>query len=362
MSRVARIYPVLLSGGAGSRLWPLSRDEVPKQFLSLTAGHSLLQEAALRVFEPDVFEPLTVIASAFHRFLIAQQLSEVGISAPTIVLEPSARNTAAAAAVAALLVSRADPEGLLLLAPADHRIIDVAAFRSAVRDAAGIASEGFLTLFGITPDRPAPGYGYIRVGEPLANGGRGRRVAAFVEKPDLAAAEDYVRRGDHLWNSGIFLLPVSTFLAELSLYEPELLNHARDALEQASRDDDFVRLQPDCFGRCRSISVDYAVMERTKRLAVLPVDFGWTDVGSWSTLAEIAERDEEGNTLAGDVLTESTHNSYIRSDAGPLVATVGIDNLIIVATPEAVLVVHKDHDQEVKRIVDRLRDGKHGRT
>jgi mannose-1-phosphate guanylyltransferase/mannose-1-phosphate guanylyltransferase/mannose-6-phosphate isomerase len=302
-----------------------------------------------------------VIASSQHRFLIAQQLSEVGISAPTIVLEPSARNTAAAAAVAALLVSRSDPEGLVLLAPADHRITDVSGFRAAVRDAASTAKNGFLTLFGITPDRPAPGYGYIRIGDPLANEGRARRVAAFVEKPDPVAAVNYVRSGDHLWNSGIFLLPVATFIAELSRHEPELLDHARDALEQASRDEDFIRLDPDCFGRCRSVSIDYAVMERTNRLAVLPVDFDWTDVGSWSTLAGIAEQDEAGNTLLGDVRTEATRNCYIRNDGGPLLASVGVDDLIIVATPDAVLVAHKDHDQDVKRIVDRLREGRHGR-
>ena len=356
VSPSARIHPVLLSGGAGSRLWPLSREEVPKQFLSLTAGHSLLQQAALRVFDPELFGPLIVIASSQHRFLIAQQLSEVSTSAPTIVLEPSARNTAAAAAVAALLVSRSDPEGLILLAPADHRIIDVSGFRAAVREAARTAEDGFLTLFGITPDRPAPGYGYIRIGDPIGNEGRARRVAAFVEKPDLAAAENYVRSGDHLWNSGIFLLPAATFIAELSRHEPELLDHARGALEQASRDEDFIRLNPQCFARCRSVSIDYAVMERSERLAVLPVDFGWTDVGSWSAVAEIAEQDEAGNTLIGDVLTEATGNCYIRSEGGPLLASVGVEDLIIVATPDAVLVAHKDRDQDVKRIVDRLRE------
>jgi len=351
---------VLLSGGAGSRLWPLSRESHPKQFLQLTGEQSLLQQTALRVLDAELFEPLTVIASAQHRFLIAQQLSEVGVQSPTIVLEPSVRSTAAAAAVAALLVSRSDPDGLVLLAPADHRIRNVAAFRGAVRDASAAAADGYLSLFGITPDRPATGYGYIRLGARLTETGRTHQVAAFVEKPDSATAGSYLKSGDHLWNSGIFLLPVRTFLAELERFEPELLGDARASLERAAHDDDFVRLEQKAFDRCRTVSVDHAVMERTDRMAVLPVDFDWTDVGSWSTLAEMADRDISGNTILGEVLSESTENCYIRSE-GPLVATIGVENLVIVATPDAVLVTRKQQDQDVKRIVDRLRSGKHGR-
>lgn len=359
MPSTSRIHPVLLSGGSGSRLWPLSRENLPKQFLSITGGQSLLQQAALRIFDPELFEPLTVIAGAQHRFLIAQQLSDVGVTRPTIVLEPSARNTAAAAAIAAFIVRRADPAGLLLLVPADHRIIDVAGFRAAVREAAEAARDGYLALFGITPDRPATGYGYIRVGEALADGGRARRVAAFVEKPDLATAETYLLGGEHLWNSGIFLLPAATFIAELSRYEPELVGHANEALKRASRDENFIWLDSQAFDHCRSVSIDYAVMERTDRLAVLPADFDWTDVGSWSTVAGIAKCDENDNTLLGEVLTEATRNSYIRSE-GPLVATIGVENLVIVATPDAILIARKDHDQLVSCIVDRLRDGRRG--
>jgi mannose-1-phosphate guanylyltransferase/mannose-6-phosphate isomerase len=356
----AKIYPVLLSGGAGSRLWPLSRESNPKQFLPLTSERSLLQQTALRVLDPDLFEPLTVIGSAQHRFLIAQQLSEIGVQSPTIVLEPSARSTAAPAAIAALIVSQSNPDGLVLLAPADHRIEDIAAFRSAVRDASEAALSGHLSLFGIPPDQPATGYGYIRLGARLSANGRTHKVAAFVEKPDRATAEGYLKSGDHLWNSGIFLLPVRAFIAELERYEPKLLGHARNALERASRDDDFVRLEQEAFDRCRAISIDYAVMERTDRMAVLPVDFDWTDVGSWSTLADMADRDGGGNTTIGEVLTESTVNCYIRSE-GPLVAAIGVENLVIVATPDAILVARKDQDQDVKRIVDRLRGGNHGR-
>jgi mannose-1-phosphate guanylyltransferase/mannose-1-phosphate guanylyltransferase/mannose-6-phosphate isomerase len=279
---IPKIYPVLLSGGAGSRLWPLSRESHPKQFLPLMAAHSLLQQTALRVHDADLFEPLTVIGSAQHRFLIAQQLSEIGIKS-TVVLEPSARNTAAAAATAALIVSRSNPDALVLLAPADHRIENVGAFRTAVREASEAALSGHLSLFGVMPDQPATSYGYIRVGEPLAASGRTRKVAAFVEKPDRATAERYLRSGDHLWNSGIFLLPVGAFIGEMERYEPQVLKHARDALDRATHDDDFVRLDQDAFDRCRSISVDYAVMERTGRMVVLPAEFDWTDVGSWST-------------------------------------------------------------------------------
>jgi mannose-1-phosphate guanylyltransferase/mannose-6-phosphate isomerase len=357
---LGKIHPVLLSGGAGSRLWPLSREAMPKQFLPLVSDRTLFQQAALRVSDPLLFEPLRVIASANHRFLVAQQLQEIGVGPSTIVLEPSPRNTTAAAAIAALMVEESDPDGLVLLAPADHRIVDVEAFHAAVRIAAETASGGFLSLFGITPDRPATGYGYIRVGEPIAGIVGARRVAAFVEKPDRETAEKYLRGGDHFWNSGIFLLPAKVFLAELSRFEPELIAHARKSLERASRDADFLRLDQEAFDRCASIAVDRAVMERSDRMAVVPVDCGWTDVGSWSTLADMAERDASGNSTAGEVLTEGTTNSYIRSE-GPLVATVGVENLIVVATPDAILVAHKDHDQDIKRIVDRLRDGKHGR-
>ena len=354
-----KIHPVILSGGTGTRLWPLSRENRPKQLLPLVDDQTLLQQAALRMLDP-LFTPLTVIASAQHRFLVAEQLREVGATSPTIVLEPSARNTAAATAVAALLVRRRDPEGLLLLAPADHRILDDEAFRNAVREAAVAAREGFLLLFGVKPDHPATGYGYIRVGAPLAAEGRARSVDAFVEKPDRSTAEQYLASGNYLWNSGIFLLPASAILAELSSREPELVANAAEALKRASRDEDFLRLDQPAFDRCRSISIDYAVIERAERLAVIPVDFGWTDIGSWSALAEIAGRDEAGNTIVGEVLTEATRNSYVRSD-GPLVATVGVEDLVIVATPDAVLVAHKEHDQDIKRIVDRLREGSRGR-
>jgi mannose-1-phosphate guanylyltransferase/mannose-1-phosphate guanylyltransferase/mannose-6-phosphate isomerase len=339
----------------------LSRAGLPKQFLTLAADRTLIQQAALRVHDPDLFEPLTVIASEQHRSLIAEQLTQVGIPAPVIVLEPSARNTAAAAAVAALIVAESDPEGLLLLLPSDHRIADVARFRAAVRNAMEAARSGFLSLFGITPDRPATGYGYIHVGAALAGAGLARSVTGFVEKPDRATAETYLESGDYLWNSGIFLLPSRAFLSELKRHEPGILEHAQDAFRQAARGEGVISLDRQAFDRCRSMSLDHAVMERTDRLAVLPVDFDWTDVGSWSTLAEMGASDDVGNTVLGEVITQSTKNSYIRSE-GPLVATIGVEDLIVVATPDAILVAHKDHDQEIRQIVDRLHGGRNDRT
>jgi mannose-1-phosphate guanylyltransferase/mannose-1-phosphate guanylyltransferase/mannose-6-phosphate isomerase len=335
------------------RLWPLSRENLPKQFLALTGETTLFQQAALRVSDPIDFAPLKVIASAQHRFIAAQQLQDANISAG-IVLESTPRNTAAAAAVAALLVEREEPEGLVLLSPADHRIVNADSFQAGVRIATEVAARGLLCLFGITPDRPATGYGYIRVGDPLADVGGAHRVAAFVEKPDRTTAEGYLRTGGYLWNSGIFLLPAREFLAELERLEPELRRDAEEALSRASRSGGFLWLDRESFDRCRGISVDHAVMERTDRLAVVPVDCGWTDIGSWSTIAEISERDVAGNTAIGNVLMEASRNSYVRTD-GPLVATVGVENLVIVATPDAIVVAHKDSDQEIKRIVDQLR-------
>jgi mannose-1-phosphate guanylyltransferase / mannose-6-phosphate isomerase len=355
-----RIFPVILSGGAGTRLWPLSRESSPKQLLRLTAELTLLQQAALRILDAELFAPVIVIASAEHRYLIAEQLREIGIESPTIVLEPAARNTAAAAAVAALMVGDADPDALLLLMPADHRIGDADAFRRAVSVAEPAARLGYLSLFGVRPDRPATGYGYIHLGESIADSAGVNRVAAFVEKPDAATAARYLAEGEHLWNSGIFLLPVGTFLSEFERHEPELLGHARRALGRAERSADFVRLDADSFGCCRATSIDYAVMERTDRAAVVPVDFEWSDVGSWKSLLELAGQDAEGNAVIGEVFAEETRNSYLRSE-GPLVATIGVENLIVVATPDAVLVAHKDRDQEIRKIVERLRGGNHGR-
>jgi mannose-1-phosphate guanylyltransferase/mannose-1-phosphate guanylyltransferase/mannose-6-phosphate isomerase len=351
-----RIFPILLSGGAGTRLWPLSRESRPKQLLPLTGDTTLLQQTALRAADAARFEPLTVIGSVNHRFLIAEQLRQVGARSPTIVLEPVPRNTGAAAAVAALLARRSRPDALLLIMPADHRIENTEAFLAAVDAGIDAASNGALVLFGMKPTAPATGYGYIRAGQALpgAESRLVRKVAAFVEKPDRETAEGYLQSGEYLWNSGIFLLPAGALLAEMARHAPEILRHAEDALERAIRDSDFLRLDEAKFRLCPSVSIDHAVMERTHRAAVVPADFGWTDVGSWSTLWDIALRDGAGNALFGDVLVENTKSSYIRSE-GPLVATIGVDDLVVVATADAVLVANKGQDQEIRKIVERLR-------
>ena len=352
----AMIFPVILSGGSGSRLWPLSRESFPKQLLPLVGRRTMLQETALRVADPALFHPVTVVANAEHRFVIAEQLRDIGAPRPTIILEPVARNTAPAVAVAALVAEKADPEALILVMPADHAVPDPQAFVDAVRAGAPAAQAGDLVLFGVQPDSPATGYGYIRAGDAFQ--GAARRVAAFVEKPDLATAEAYLADGNYSWNSGIFLLPAKGVLAELEAHAPAVLAAARKALDAAKEDMDFLRLDPEAFAASPSISIDYAVMEKTARAAVVPSTFLWSDVGAWSALWKIAERDGRGNVEIGDTLAEDTRDCYLRSE-GPLVAAVGVQDLIVVATTDAVLVADRRRDQDVKRVVERLRGANH---
>jgi mannose-1-phosphate guanylyltransferase/mannose-1-phosphate guanylyltransferase/mannose-6-phosphate isomerase len=353
---VSLIFPVILSGGSGSRLWPLSRESFPKQLLPLTGPRTLLQETALRVADPRLFHPVMVVANAEHRFVIAEQLREAGARTPTIVLEPMAKNTAPAVAAAALIASEADPEALILVMPADHAVPDVAGFVAAVRAGAPAARDGALVLFGVAPDSPATGYGYIRAGAALT--GEVRRVEAFVEKPDQVTAEGYLADGRYAWNSGIFLLPAQGVIAELEAHAPAVLAAAREALAKAKKDMDFLRLDAEAFAQSPSISIDYAVMEKTARAAVAPASFAWSDVGAWSALWTLAPRDDAGNVQIGDTLAEDVRGSYLRSE-GPLIAAVGVADLIIVATPDAVLVANKHKDQDVKTLVERLRASNH---
>jgi mannose-1-phosphate guanylyltransferase/mannose-6-phosphate isomerase len=346
------VHPVILSGGTGSRLWPLSRSLFPKQLLALAGKHSLIQDTALRTDGADFAAPL-IICNVEHRFLIAQQMREAGISPEAIVLEPTGRNTAAAAAIAALMVEKKDPDGVLLLMPADHIVRNRTAFLQALNAATTAAQQNQLVSFGIRPDSPETGYGYIRRGDPLKGLEQTFAVARFVEKPDAATAAGYVASGDYDWNSGVFVFKAATFLAELEKLEPELLAHCRAALAQAKSDLDFLRLDSTAFAKAKSISIDYAVMERTDKAAVVPVDMGWSDIGSWESLWSVAERDGSGNALIGDVLHYGTRNSYLRSE-GPLVAAVGVEDLVVVATQDAVLVSHKSASQDVKRIVEQL--------
>jgi mannose-1-phosphate guanylyltransferase/mannose-1-phosphate guanylyltransferase/mannose-6-phosphate isomerase len=349
---MSKIFPVILSGGSGSRLWPLSRESYPKQLLPLAGARSMLQETALRVADPARFHPVTVVANTEHRFVIAEQLREIGQPPPTLVLEPVARNTAPAVAAAALIAQRQDPDALILVMPADHAVPDTAGFLAAVEAAAPAAGAGALALFGIEPDGPATGYGYIRAGEAVAEGVR--KVAAFVEKPDLATAQAYLAEGGYSWNSGIFLLNAASVIAELEAHAPQVLAATRQALALARQDMDFLRLDPGAFAENPSISIDYAVMENTDRAVVVPSSFAWSDVGAWSALWELGHPDDAGNVEIGDTLAEDVRGCYLRSE-GPLVAAVGVENLIVVATPDAVLVADRRRDQDVKRVVERLR-------
>jgi mannose-1-phosphate guanylyltransferase/mannose-1-phosphate guanylyltransferase/mannose-6-phosphate isomerase len=352
----AKIFPVILSGGSGSRLWPLSRESFPKQLLPLAGQRTMLQETALRVADPALFHPVTVVANAEHRFVIAEQLREIDKRQPTIVLEPMAKNTAPAVAAAALLAAEADPKALILVMPADHAVPDAEGFLDAVRAGAAAAQAGKLVLFGIQPDSPATGYGYIRAGEALE--GAARKVEAFVEKPDQATAEGYLADGRYSWNSGIFLLPAAAVIAELEAHEPAAIAAVRAALGGAKKDLDFIRLDPEAFAKSPSISIDYAVMEKTANAAVVPSSFVWSDVGAWSALWKLGQRDDADNVAIGDTLACDTRGSYLRSE-GPLIATVGVEDLIVVATPDAVLVANRHKDQDVKKIVERLKSSNH---
>jgi mannose-1-phosphate guanylyltransferase/mannose-6-phosphate isomerase len=357
------IHPVILSGGSGTRLWPMSRALYPKQLLALTGERSLLQETVLRAMGDagdDAggefgFAPPLIIANEEHRFIIAEQLREIGAVADALVLEPTGRNTAPAACVAALrLAAKAPaPDAMMLVMPSDHVIGDLAAFRAAVGRAAVACRAGHLVSLGIRPERPETGYGYIAAGAPLDGAPGAFRVSRFVEKPDAETAERYLASGEYFWNSGIFLFPVALYLAEIGRLRPEMLAACKAALAGARSDSDFVRLDKAAFADCPSDSIDYAVMEHTKSAAVVPVGMGWSDLGSWDALWEMAARDERGNVLCGNVVAEATSNCYLRSEAG-LVAAVGVADLVVVATDDAVMVAPRNRTQEVKTLVTRL--------
>lgn len=347
------IHPVILSGGSGTRLWPMSRSLYPKQLLTLTGERSLLQETALRLAgAPETAAPL-IVANEEHRFIIAEQMREIGVVPEALILEPVGRNTAPAACVAALRIAAQDRDGLMLVMPSDHAIADPTAFSAAIGCAAAAAKAGHLVTFGIAPQRAETGYGYIAKGKAIAGCDGVFTVAAFVEKPDPATAERYVAAGDHFWNSGIFLFPVAVYLAEIDRLRPEMLAACRAAVQGARADADFVRLDKAAFAACPSDSIDYAVMEHTAGAAVVPVAMGWSDLGSWDALWEMEEKDASGNALAGNVIAEDTRNCYLRSEAG-LVAAIGVEDLVVVATDDAVMVAPRNRTQEVKRLVGRL--------
>jgi len=313
----------------------------------------MLQDTVGRVVGPRFAAPL-VICNDEHRFVIAEQLRQIAVTPFAIALEPVGRNTAAAAAVAALIVAEQDPDALLLLLPADHVIRDAAAFHTAIEAAAGAAAAGNLVTFGITPTAPETGYGYIRQGAELTGHPGVFLVDAFVEKPKIEAAEDMLASGGHLWNGGMFLFSVSKLLVELERFEPAVVEACRAAIAAGSRDLDFFRLSPEEFAKSPGISIDYAVMERTDSAVVVPASIGWTDVGAWSALWDIGSKDADGNVCVGDVITEDSHNCYIRSD-GQLTAVVGLDDVVVVATDDAILVASRDKVQDIKLVVERLK-------
>jgi len=347
------LYPVILSGGSGTRLWPMSRTLYPKQLLRLIGEDSLLQQTVRRVADLGRFAQPLLVANEDHRFIVAEQLREIKADAQALLLEPIGRNTAPAACVAALMLAEREPEALMLLLPSDHIIADEGAFAVAIDRAVAAARAGALASFGITPERPETGYGYIRRGEPIDGIVGAFRVAEFVEKPTLDVAQCYLASGEHYWNGGMFLFPAGLFLDELERTRPEIVASCRQALAQARRDDDFIRLDKDAFESCPADSIDYAVMEHTSRAAVVPVGMGWSDIGSWDALWEISDKDVAGNAIAGNVIAEDTRNCYLRSEAG-LVAAIGIEDLVVVATADALMLAPRNRTQEVRRLVARL--------
>lgn len=346
------IRPVVLSGGSGSRLWPLSRRQHPKQFLPLASDYSLLQDTVLRCSASGQFAAPVCICNEDHRFLVAEQLREIGVAPHRIILEPEGRNTAPAIAVAALSLVEEDLGALMVVLPSDHVITDEKAFHAAVATAIRGAAAGALMTFGVVPRAPETGYGYIRRGKPFGGAAGVHIVDQFVEKPTRRDAESLISQGGYLWNSGMFVLNARHYLSELERYRPMLVDICRDALQEAKPDQDFLRLSSR-FLQAEAESIDKAVMEHTSCAAVVEGDFGWSDVGSWAALWDVQPKDAQENVIAGDVTVHDVQRSYLRSE-GPLLAAVGMEDAIVLATRDAVLVASKDHAQAVKAVVEGL--------
>ena len=347
------LLPIIMAGGSGSRLWPLSRQLNPKQFLPLAdANFSMLQATIQRLDGLGAAAP-RLICNEQHRFLAAEQLRQLGLEQSNILLEPVGRNTAPAIALAALQARTESEDPILLILAADHLIQDVQAFQASIQTALPLAQNGKLVTFGIVPTHAETGYGYIEQGENAGAGGF--KVNRFVEKPDLVTAQEYLASGSYFWNSGMFMFRASRYLEELESYRPDILAACRAALAGGSQDMHFTRVDEVAFASCPDDSVDYAVMEKTADAVMVPLDAGWSDIGSWTALWDVSDKDSQGNVFKGDVLSQNSRNTYVHADSR-LVATVGLDDLVIVETKDAILVAHKDHVQDVKKIVAQLKN------
>ncbi|MEQ8601898.1 MAG: mannose-1-phosphate guanylyltransferase/mannose-6-phosphate isomerase [Marivibrio sp.] len=349
-----KLQPVILSGGSGTRLWPLSRKALPKQLLALDGEETLLQQTARRVADADRFKAPILIAGDLHRFVIADQLTDIGVVPAALLLEPVGRNTAPAAALAALVAAEDDPETVICLLASDHRIGEPEAFRAALDRAAAAADLGWLVVFGIEPDRPETGYGYINAGPALDDLDAVFAVERFVEKPSLSTAEAFLADGGFSWNSGMFVFRADAMLRELKRHAPEVLAACTDALAGAGRDLGFTRLPEEAFAKAPALPIDTAVMEKTDRAAVVPAAFGWSDLGAFSALRAVGAQDADGNATRGDVALIDSRDSFVASDGGGLVAGVGLDGMVVVATRDAVLVAPADRADEVKTLVAEL--------
>ncbi len=342
------LIPVVLAGGVGSRLWPVSRSFLPKQFHKLLGDKSFLQETILRAGRVTKSSPI-VVCNDEHRFLVAEQFREIGAAWDQLILEPEGRNSAPAIALAAWQAARQDPDAILLVLPSDHLVRDEAAFAEAVAQAAAGAARGSMVTFGVTPDRAETGYGYIEISD--SKGGL-QPVLSFVEKPDAATAQTYVSSGKYMWNSGMFVFGAAAYLEELEAHSPEMARATQAAIANAERDLDFLRPGKE-FLDSPADSVDYAVMEKTANAQVVPVDFGWNDIGSWAAIWDESQVDEDGNHIEGDVVTVDTRNSYVKAGSR-LIGTIGVDDLVIVETSDAVMVAERSRVQDVKKVVERL--------
>ncbi len=349
------VYPVILSGGAGSRLWPLSREFFPKPLLPLVGDQTLLQDTALRLSGFPEIQPPLIVCNEEHRFLVAEQVHELGIDPKGILLEPEGRNTAPALTLAALYLNESDPDAIMVVMPADHVIPDEQAFSDTVSKGVALAEKGYLVTFGIVPTSPETGYGYIQQGEELSEQAGSYAVASFVEKPDIKTAESYLAAGNYAWNSGIFVMKAAVWLEEIEKSNNRIVEACQAAIGSGKRDLDFCRVGKDAFLKSPNDSIDYAVMEKTSRAAVVPMAATWSDVGAFSAIWEISERDAQGNVTKGDVLIHEVSNSLVLAH-DRCVAAIGLDNMVVVETPDALLVATKDRAQDVKAIVKQLKD------